>query len=96
MKMDVKKLAYIPQIYNTNLIKTIINNNNDKKIQFQNNDNNNNELIALASYPRSGNTLLRILIEHLTHIKTGSDNRIDRTLVKQLIAMGLNCEKYNW
>ena len=34
----------------------------------------------LASYPRSGNTLLRTLLERITSIVTGSDTRPDRTL----------------
>lgn len=35
---------------------------------------------VLASYPRSGNTLLRSLLEATTGIVTGSDTRPDRTL----------------
>jgi hypothetical protein len=38
----------------------------------------------LTSYPRSGNTLLRNLIERITNIITGSDTRPDRTLSKSL------------
>lgn len=38
----------------------------------------------LASYPRSGNTLLRTLLEKVTGIVTGSDTRPDRTLSKAL------------
>lgn len=38
----------------------------------------------LASYPRSGNTLLRTLLESVTGILTGSDTRPDRTLSKAL------------
>lgn len=38
----------------------------------------------LASYPRSGNTLLRTLLERITSIVTGSDTRPDRTLSKSL------------
>jgi hypothetical protein len=34
----------------------------------------------LVSYPRSGNTLLRSLLESITGIVTGSDTRPDRTL----------------
>jgi len=37
-------------------------------------------VVLLASYPRSGNTLLRTLIERTTSIVTGSDTRPDRTL----------------
>lgn len=39
---------------------------------------------VLASYPRSGNTLLRTLLERTTGIVTGSDTRPDRTLSKAL------------
>ena len=39
---------------------------------------------VLASYPRSGNTLLRTLLERTTGIITGSDTRPDRTLSKAL------------
>ena len=38
----------------------------------------------LASYPRSGNSLLRSLMERMTGIVTGSDTRPDRTLSKEL------------
>ena len=38
----------------------------------------------LVSYPRSGNTLLRNLLERLSGIVTGSDNRPDRKLSKDL------------
>lgn len=38
----------------------------------------------LASYPRSGNTLLRNLLERTTGVVTGSDNRPDRALSRAL------------
>ena len=38
----------------------------------------------LASYPRSGNTFLRNLLERTMGVVTGSDNRPDRTLSKAL------------
>lgn len=38
----------------------------------------------LVSYPRSGNTLSRTLLERVTGIVTGSDTRPDRSLSKQL------------
>jgi len=44
--------------------------------------------IALASYPRSGNSLLRRILENMTGTATGSDSRPDRPLVRQLIDMG--------
>ena len=43
-----------------------------------------NGIALLASYPRSGNTLLRTLLERTTSIVTGSDTRPDRTLSKSL------------
>jgi hypothetical protein len=44
--------------------------------------------VALASYPRSGNSLLRRLLEALTGTSTGSDARPERPLVQQLVRMG--------
>jgi hypothetical protein len=41
-------------------------------------------IVLLASYPRSGNTLLRTLLERATATVTGSDTRPDRTLSKSL------------
>lgn len=41
-------------------------------------------VVLLTSYPRSGNTLLRTLLERTTSIVTGSDTRPDRTLSKSL------------
>lgn len=37
-------------------------------------------IILLSSYPRSGNTLMRTLLERITSTVTGSDTRPDRTL----------------
>lgn len=48
--------------------------------------------VALVSYPRSGNTLLRRIIERLTGTLTGSDARPDRELVRQLAMMGMKGE----
>jgi hypothetical protein len=45
--------------------------------------------VALTSYPRSGNSLLRRLIESLTGVVTGSDSDPQRTLIKQLTQMGM-------
>jgi hypothetical protein len=49
----------------------------------------NNELrqhagTLLVSYPRSGNTLMRSLLERITGLVTGSDTRPDRNLSKEL------------
>lgn len=43
-----------------------------------------NETVVLVSYPRSGNTLLRNLLERVTGLVTGSDNRPDRALSRAL------------
>jgi len=43
-----------------------------------------NPVTLLCSYPRSGNTLLRTLLERTTSILTGSDTRPDRSLSKSL------------
>ena len=43
-----------------------------------------NQISLLASYPRSGNTLLRTLLERITSFVSGSDTRPDRTLSRSL------------
>ena len=45
--------------------------------------------VALASYPRSGNSLLRSLLEKLYDISTGSDADTKRHLNQQLIDAGM-------
>ncbi|CAM9650064.1 unnamed protein product [Ectocarpus sp. 12 AP-2014] len=47
---------------------------------------------VLASYPRSGNSLLRKLLEEVTGTITGSDTRPDRTLSRSLSVMGMQGE----
>jgi len=47
------------------------------------------ESVALVSYPRSGNTLLRGLLEKVTGIFTGSDSRPMRYLAEDLRDRGL-------
>jgi hypothetical protein len=42
----------------------------------------------LASYPRSGNTLLRGYLEKILGIATGSDSNLDSKLIKQLFDDG--------
>lgn len=39
-----------------------------------------NDITLLSSYPRSGNTLMRTLLERITSTITGSDTRPDRSL----------------
>lgn len=48
----------------------------------------NHEKVALVSYPRSGNSFVRKLIENTTCIVTGSDNRPNRTLSAHLLEYG--------
>jgi hypothetical protein len=48
----------------------------------------NHDKIALVSYPRSGNSFLRKLIEARTRIVTGSDSRPNRTLAAHLLEYG--------
>ncbi|CDW83009.1 fbox domain containing protein [Stylonychia lemnae] len=50
------------------------------------------ETVILASYPRSGNTLLRAYIERIMGFVTGSDCDIEKKLNKELMMMGLNGE----
>lgn len=56
-------------------------------------------LTLLVSYPRSGNTMLRSLLERVTGVVTGSDTRPDRTLSLALaerhglVGEGICCEK---
>ena len=52
----------------------------DDKLQFM----TNSGVTLLVSYPRSGNTLLRTMLERTTGTVTGSDTRPDRTLSKAL------------
>lgn len=59
-------------------------------------------LTLLASYPRSGNSLLRSLLERVTGVVTGSDTRPDRTLsleladVHNMVGEGLTCSQKVW
>lgn len=56
----------------------------DKNIKSHRNTADDTALpkIALTSYPRSGNTMIRRYIEKLTHIYTGSDCDLRRKLNK--------------
>jgi hypothetical protein len=47
------------------------------------------EKVALASFPRSGNSLMRDLIEKVTRVITGSDTKPTRGLSRQLREAGL-------
>lgn len=46
----------------------------------------------LVSYPRSGNSLLRKLLERVTGVVTGSDTRPDRVLSRALLRNGLKVQ----
>ena len=48
--------------------------------------------VGLISYPRSGNSLVRRIIEQLTGTVTGSDGRPDRPLIRQLAELGMKGE----
>jgi hypothetical protein len=48
--------------------------------------------VLLASYPRSGNTLIRSYLERITGIYTGSDHRTDLKLNKDLYELGMTGE----
>ena len=58
------------------------------------------ERVALASYPRSGNTMARKLLEEVTGIFTGSDTRGGRAMADMLKGYGLmgeaNCTRSSW
>jgi hypothetical protein len=43
----------------------------------------------MASFPRSGNTLLRAYLEKIMGLTTGSDCDIEKKLNKDLMMMGL-------
>lgn len=50
------------------------------------------ETVVLASYPRSGNSLLRKLLEETTGVITGSDTAPNRTLSRALAECGVRGE----
>ena len=50
------------------------------------------EKVVLVSYPRSGNSFLRQLLEKRTGIVTGSDSRTNRTLSAALLRCGFKGE----
>ena len=50
------------------------------------------EAIFLASYPRSGNTLLRGYLEKIMGLATGSDSDITKKLISQLMEEGFSGE----
>jgi hypothetical protein len=50
------------------------------------------EKVLLASYPRSGNTLIRSYLERITGLYTGSDHNTDLKLNKELFELGMTGE----
>jgi hypothetical protein len=50
------------------------------------------ERVAIVSYPRSGNSLMRGLLETLTGVYTGCDTRPDRSLSQELQQYGMKGE----
>lgn len=50
------------------------------------------ERIAIVSYPRSGNSLMRGLLERITGVYTGCDTRPDRALSQELQQYGMKGE----
>jgi len=47
------------------------------------------DTVIMASFPRSGNTLLRAYLEKIMGLTTGSDCDIEKKLNKDLMLMGL-------
>lgn len=60
-----------------------------KFVDKKNEDQIFQDHIALASFPRSGNTLLRAYLEKIMGLATGSDGDISRRLIKELMDKGL-------
>lgn len=50
------------------------------------------ERVAIVSYPRSGNSLMRGLLEKITGVYTGCDTRPDRSLSQELQQYGMKGE----
>ena len=55
-------------------------------------DYNDHDKILLTSYPRSGNSFVRKVLEEMTGIVTGSDSRPNRPLPAQLLEYGYRGE----
>ena len=49
---------------------------------------NDHDKVLLTSYPRSGNSFVRKLLEEMSGIITGSDSRPNRPLTAQLVEYG--------
>ncbi|KAL4138538.1 hypothetical protein PRIC2_002043 [Phytophthora ramorum] len=55
-------------------------------------DEHHGERVAIVSYPRCGNSLMRGLLEKVTGVYTGCDTRPDRSLSKELQLYGMKGE----
>lgn len=66
--------------------------NKPNPLRWLHSDEKKGQHIALASYPRSGNSLLRHLLENLTGVYTGCDTDPKRTLSQQLQQFGMHGE----
>ena len=56
----------------------------------------NHQKVLLVSYPRSGNSFLRRLLESSLGIVTGSDSRPNRTLSESLLRCGFKGAGYSY
>lgn len=54
----------------------------------------NQQKVLLVSYPRSGNSFLRRLLESSLGVVTGSDSRPNRTLAESLLKCGFKGKEY--
>lgn len=61
-------------------------------LRWLDSEEKNGEHIAIVSYPRSGNTLMRGLLEQVTGIHTGCDTHPDRVLSRELQKFGMQGE----
>lgn len=59
-----------------------------KFVNIKNHQQKFQDTIAMPSYPRSGNTLLRAYLEKIMGLATGSDQDITRALIKDLHEQG--------
>ena len=89
---DMTYIENIPTSINSNNSNNSINETNTNTNTNINTNTNthvvNNGRIVLFSYPKSGNSLIRTLLEERSNIYTGSDNRPNRPLALNLLQMG--------
>ena len=58
-------------------------------LDIENNEAEDQDTVIMASFPRSGNTLLRAYLEKIMGLTSGSDCDITKKLNKDLMLMGL-------